>query len=108
MIKHIVNTDDEMSIRKVINIFLKKDGYNSVIEKKTKISGTDTQIKYNKEDYYTAYKIAKKLGINKMIERDELKNKVIVIANLFNVYPIIIDPNKICPKEYSLKESIKI
>ncbi len=27
MIKHIVNTDDEMSIRKVINIFLKKDGY---------------------------------------------------------------------------------
>lgn len=27
MNKHIVNTDDEISIRKVINIFLKKDGY---------------------------------------------------------------------------------
>ena len=27
MIKHIVNTDDEMSIRKVINIFLKKEGF---------------------------------------------------------------------------------
>lgn len=60
---------------------LKEDGYNSVLEKKTKVSGTDTQINYNKEDYYTAYKIAKKLGINKMIERSELKNKVIVIAN---------------------------
>lgn len=60
---------------------LKNDGYNSVIEKKTKISGTDIQINYNKEDYYTAYKIAKKLGINKMIQRDELKNKIVVIAN---------------------------
>ncbi|WP_163469656.1 LytR C-terminal domain-containing protein [Fusobacterium sp. IOR10] len=60
---------------------LKSDGYNSVIEKKTKISGTDIQINYNKEDYYTAYKIAKKLGINKMIQRDELKNKIVVIAN---------------------------
>ncbi len=27
MMKHIVNTDDEMSIRKVINIFLKKEGF---------------------------------------------------------------------------------
>lgn len=60
---------------------LKNDGYNSVIEKKTKISGTDIQINYNKEDYYTAYKIAKKLGINKMIQRDELENKIVVIAN---------------------------
>lgn len=60
---------------------LKKDGYNGVSQKKNEVKGSDTQINYNGEDYYIAYKIAKKLGIKKLMERKELKDKVIIIVN---------------------------
>lgn len=60
---------------------LKKDGYQGLSYKKEEIKGTDTQINYNKEDYFTAYKIAKKLGIDKFIERSDLDNKIIIVAN---------------------------
>lgn len=59
---------------------LKKDGYNDVVQKKETVKGTDTLINYNKEDYYIAYKIAKKLGINKFVEKNDLQNKVVVVA----------------------------
>ena len=42
-----------------------KDGYNDVVQRKENVKGTDTLINYNKEDYYIAYKIGKKLGIDK-------------------------------------------
>ena len=59
---------------------LKKDGYNDVVQKKETVKGTDTLINYNKEDYYIAYKIAKKLGIDKFVEKNDLQNKVVVVA----------------------------
>lgn len=59
---------------------LKKDGYKGVSQKKNEVKGTDTQINYNGEDYYIAYKIAKKLGIKKLIERNDLKDKAIIIV----------------------------
>lgn len=59
---------------------LKKYGYNDVTHKKEKVKGTETLINYNKEDYYIAYKIGRKLGINKLVEKNDLKNKVIIVA----------------------------
>ncbi len=59
---------------------LKKDGYNDVTQKKEKVSGTDTLINYNKEDYYIAYKIGKKLGIDKFVEKNDLTNKIVVVV----------------------------
>lgn len=59
---------------------LKKEGYNDVTRKKETVKGTETLINYNKEDYYIAYKISKKLGINKLVEKDSLKNKIIVVV----------------------------
>ncbi|WP_300357906.1 LytR C-terminal domain-containing protein [Fusobacterium sp.] len=59
---------------------LKKAGYNDVTEKKETVKGTDTLINYNKEDYYIAYKIAKKLGIDKFVEKNDLQNKIIVVV----------------------------
>lgn len=59
---------------------LKKDGYNDVTQVKEKVKGTDTLINYNKEDYYIAYKIGKKLGIDKFVEKDELHNKIVVVV----------------------------
>lgn len=59
---------------------LKKDGYNDVTQVKEKVKGTDTLINYNKEDYYIAYKIGKKLGIDKFVEKDDLHNKIVVVV----------------------------
>lgn len=59
---------------------LKKEGYNDVVQRKENVKGTDTLINYNKEDYYIAYKIAKKLGIDKFVEKNDLQNKVVVVA----------------------------
>lgn len=59
---------------------LKDDGYNDVTHKKETVKGTDTLINYNKEDYYIAYKIGKKLGIDKLIEKNDLQNKIVVVV----------------------------
>jgi len=59
---------------------LRKDGYNNVTQKKETVKGTDTLINYNKEDYYIAYKIGKKLGIDKFVEKDDLNNKIMVVV----------------------------
>ena len=59
---------------------LKKDGYNDVTQKKEAVKGTDTLINYNKEDYYIAYKIGKKLGIDKFVEKNDLQNKIVVVV----------------------------
>ena len=59
---------------------LRKDGYNNVTQVKEAVKGTDTLINYNKEDYYIAYKIGKKLGIDKFVEKDDLNNKIMVVV----------------------------
>lgn len=59
---------------------LKKEGYNDVTRKKVEVKGTDTLINYSDEDYYIAYKIAKKLGITKLVEKKGLKDKIVVVV----------------------------
>lgn len=58
---------------------LKKMGYNDVTRKKIHIEKADNFINYNAEDYYIAYKIGKKLGITKFVEKNSLKNKIEVV-----------------------------
>ena len=55
-----------------------KDGYKN-ISKGTE-NGNLTVVEYRSEDYYIAYKIAKKLGIHNMVESNSGKN------NIINVY----------------------
>ncbi|OQY42579.1 MAG: hypothetical protein B6227_01580 [Fusobacteriia bacterium 4572_74] len=57
---------------------LTKDGYKN-ISKGTE-NGNLTVVEYRSEDYYIAYKIAKKLGINNMVESNSGEN------NIINVY----------------------
>lgn len=59
---------------------LKDDGYNYVTRKKVHIDKADRFINYNSEDYYIAYKIGQKLGINKYVEKNSLKNKIEVVT----------------------------
>ena len=40
--------------------------------------GVESQVSYNKEDYFVAYKIAKKLGIENLKEDKNLKNKIVI------------------------------
>ena len=57
---------------------LLKDGYKNIT--KGDKSGNITVVEYKTEDYYIAYKIAKKLGISNMVERNSGEN------NIINVY----------------------
>lgn len=60
---------------------LKKLGYKKVTLEKGTTKSDNKLIEYASEDYFIAYKIAKKLGITDMIEREGLKNKIRVIIN---------------------------
>lgn len=55
---------------------LKESGYKNVVLKKGSKKLEKSIIEYNKEDYYTALKIAKKLNITDMIENNSLNNKI--------------------------------
>ncbi|WP_300327926.1 LytR C-terminal domain-containing protein [Fusobacterium sp.] len=57
---------------------LSKDGYIGLKRVKTKAKDKPSQVSYNKEDYFVAYKIAKKLGIENMKEEKLTKNKIVV------------------------------
>lgn len=60
---------------------LKKLGYKKVTVEKEATKSDNKIIEYAAEDYFIAYKIAKKLDITDMIERQGLKNKVRIIIN---------------------------
>jgi len=55
---------------------LQKSGYQNLHRVKTKKEIKESKIEYNKEDYYTAYKISKKLGINLLKENNDLNNRI--------------------------------
>lgn len=57
---------------------LVKDGYKNVSTGTE--NGNLTVVEYRSEDYYIAYKVAKKLGIQNMVESNSGKN------NIINVY----------------------
>jgi hypothetical protein len=59
---------------------LKKLGYKNIKNIKNDSKVENSVIEYNSEDYFIAYKIAQKLDIKDMIEKDNLKNKIIIFA----------------------------
>lgn len=60
---------------------LRKDGYKNLHYSKKNGDVDEPIIEYNKEDYYIAYKIGKKLNINKMVEKNDLNNKIVILSN---------------------------
>lgn len=60
---------------------LKREGYKNVKNVVTDSKVETPVIEYNPEDYYIAYKIAKKLDIKDMIEKENLKNKINIFVN---------------------------
>lgn len=60
---------------------LKKLGYKNVKNVKNDSKVESSIIEYNSEDYFIAYKIAQKLDIKDMIEKDSLKNKIMIFVN---------------------------
>ena len=59
---------------------LKKLGYKNIKNVKNDSKVESSIIEYNSEDYFIAYKIAQKLDIKDMIEKDSLKNKIMIFA----------------------------
>lgn len=59
---------------------LKKMGYKKVNSPKSELKVEGNVVEYNPEDYFIAYKIAKQLNIEDMIERNELKDKIRVMV----------------------------
>lgn len=59
---------------------LKKLGYKNIKNVKNDSKVENSIIEYNSEDYFIAYKIAQKLDIKDMIEKDSLKNKIMIFA----------------------------
>ncbi|MDH6458611.1 hypothetical protein M2102_002255 [Fusobacterium sp. PH5-7] len=59
---------------------LKKLGYKNIKNVKNDSKVESSVIEYNSEDYFIAYKIAQKLDIKDMIEKDSLKNKIMIFA----------------------------
>ncbi len=68
------NTADEMGKE------LKRLGYKNIKNIKNDSKVENSVIEYNSEDYFIAYKIAQKLDIKDMIEKDSLKNKIMIFA----------------------------
>ncbi len=59
---------------------LKDSGYIGVNREVSSTKGKEIEIRHNKEDYFVAYKIGQKLGINKFLEDNSLKNKITIIT----------------------------
>lgn len=59
---------------------LKREGYKKVEIEKDKVKADNAFVEYASEDYFIAYKIAKKLNISNFIENNSLKNKIRVIT----------------------------
>ena len=55
---------------------LERIGYKRVAGNPSKGDLENSFVEYNKEDYYTAYKLAERLGIKHMLEKKGLKEEV--------------------------------
>ena len=55
---------------------IKAIGYSNISSLPEKEDTEQSIIEYNKEDYFTALKIAKALGITDMVENSDLENKI--------------------------------
>ena len=74
-IRDSTSTADEMGKE------LKKLGYKNIKNVKNDSKVESSIIEYNSEDYFIAYKIAQKLDIKDMIEKDSLKNKIMIFVS---------------------------
>lgn len=68
------STNDRTSLDR-----LKQSGYKNISFVKSEEKLDNPCIFYNSEDYFIAYKIAKLLGINNLLEKNELKNKIEIL-----------------------------
>ena len=59
---------------------LKKAGYEGIKSVANAKKEEETIVSYNPEDYFVAYKIAHKLGVEKLVEDKKLKNKIVVLV----------------------------
>lgn len=59
---------------------LKREGYKKVEIQRDKPKADNSFVEYASEDYFIAYKIAKKLNIDSLIENNNLKNKIRVVT----------------------------
>jgi len=73
--KIIIHADPEEGAK--VKDILAKEKYYNLSTKKT--TGSMTAIEYKSEDYYIAYKIAKKLNIKNLIEKNSVNNSEIHI-----------------------------
>ncbi len=73
-----INIYSDKSVAENTSKKLKKIGYKIVNSKKLNSDIESSYIEYNKEDYYTAYKLSKRLDIKNMVEKNNL-NEVINI-----------------------------
>jgi len=55
---------------------LERIGYKSVSGKQSKSDIDNSFVEYHKDDYYTAYKLAERLGIKHMVENKDLKEEI--------------------------------
>lgn len=55
---------------------LQRIGYKEVTGKRSTGNIDNSFIEYNKDDYFTAYKLAERLGIKNMVENKELKEEI--------------------------------
>lgn len=55
---------------------LRKAGYKNIKTSKSGEDITKDAVFYSPEDYYTAYKIAKKLNVTNLLEKEDLKDKI--------------------------------
>ncbi|MGL4688069.1 MAG: LytR C-terminal domain-containing protein [Fusobacteriaceae bacterium] len=53
---------------------LKKNDYKNISLEKTAVNSKESVIEYSEEDYFIAYKIGKKIGVNNLVEKKEDKN----------------------------------
>lgn len=60
---------------------LKKSGYKNLKSITTKEKIGSSYIEYKAEDYYTAYKISKLLGIVSLVENKDINNKINIYIN---------------------------
>lgn len=74
-----INIYGENSKVKTISNKLKKDGYKNIFTKEPK--GNLTVVEYSPEDYYIAYKLAKKLGIVNMVEQNNKEDVINIYIN---------------------------
>lgn len=68
----IISNEEKDAVKDILS----KEGYKKIGLKKPDIEIAETEIRYNEEDYYIAYKISKILKWNNLIQDNSLNNNI--------------------------------